>query len=111
MSILRYSTGVTIPTFVNNINSQASIVCNDIKTYNGDSFVTKTYVDGILGLDGMYFPHERQKQLRELLTNVSNEDAGKILQCLFMELTKENKSLVLSKDVESAIIAMNVDNI
>lgn len=70
------SYGNSMPTFVNNINATAKIICDEIVTNGGDTFVTKTYVDSILGLDNnMYFPHEYQKQLRELLLNASNEDS------------------------------------
>lgn len=106
------SYGSSMSTFMNNINANAKIVCDEIVTNGGDTFVTKTYVDSILGLNNdMYFPHEYQKQLRELLLNASNEDAKKILHILFIELTKANKNIDLSKDVEAAIIAMNVDTI
>ena len=100
----------SISTFMVPIKARAGMICDEIKTSTGDIFATKQYVDNILGLaDDMYFPHDHQKQLRELLLNVSNEDAKAILHLLFMELTKDNKELTLASDVEAAIISMKVD--
>ena len=102
---------MAIFTSISNFNS--GIISDSIKTTMNIPYATTEYVEEVLGLNNsMYFPHEHQKQLRELLMNVSNEDAKKILYLLFSEITREeNKQIVLSKDIEAAIISMNVDTL
>ena len=56
-----------------------------------------------------YFSRANRDRLSELLQNVSEDDARKILDKLLQESTKENTDFVLSEAVTNAIILMNAD--
>ena len=56
-----------------------------------------------------YFIQENKKNLNELINNLTENDAEKILQKLFEEITKENSDFRLSSEVETALTQMILD--
>lgn len=56
-----------------------------------------------------YFSRANRDRLQELLANVTEDDARKILDKLLQESTKENTDFTLSEAVTNAIILMNAD--
>lgn len=68
-------------------------------------FKTNSYTE-----QNLYFSHQSKNKLKELLSNVSESDARKILDLLLREVTKESKDLNLSEESTQAIILMNLDS-
>lgn len=56
-----------------------------------------------------YFPDQSRKKLRSLVDHMPDSDAEKIIQKLFMEITKENSDFRLTTDVENALTQMTLD--
>lgn len=56
-----------------------------------------------------YFTYENKRKLNNLIDNMSDTDAEKILHKLFEEITKENSEFRLTDDVENALTAMILD--
>lgn len=57
-----------------------------------------------------YFPQVNKKRLRELLDNVSEDDARELLQAVFNEISKDNRTVRLGKRIETAILQFMVEN-
>lgn len=94
----------------NNTTMTGTVKCDNLVTSQNIPYVTRTYVDQAMGIGDKYFAHEHQQQLREVLRNVSDEDAEKILQKLFFEITNPNGDFHLTKETEAALIAINIEN-
>ena len=83
---------------------------NPVLSYDGTNLIWKAYTDTVVpGDNNSYFPNTSRKQLKELVNNVSEADARKILNNLFSEVTKENSDFRLSEDVEAALTQMILD--
>lgn len=88
---------------------------------------TKNYVDSVMAMSinyGMinpcdevqlpsgsqYFSRANRDRLSELLQNVSEDDARELLQAVFNEISKDNRTVRLGKRIETAILQFMVEN-
>ena len=68
-----------------------------------------TFNTGLAPRTLTYFSYENKRKLNNLIDNMSDTDAEKILHKLFDEITQENSEFRLTSDVENALITMILD--